>query len=142
MPRQFEFRPSRRLAALLIAAHGAALAVLPLLALPFWAALVLALLLVLSLLHLVRRDAWLTLPSSCIGLTQEDDGRILLLRRDGSRVPCRILRDSVVTPSLTVLNVRPEGAYLARGAVILSDRMEKEPFRRLRVWLKQGDQAP
>ncbi len=82
------------------------------------------------------------MPSSCIGLAQEDDGRILLLRRDGGRLPCRILRDSVVTPSLTVLNVLPEGAHLARGLVILPDRMDKEPFRRLRVWLKQGDQAP
>lgn len=100
-----------------------------------------ALLLLLSLFYFLRRDAWLALPSSCIGLAQEDDGNIVLLRRDASRVPCRILRDSVVTPFLTVLNVLPEGAWLARGVVILPDRMETESFRRLRVWLRQGDQA-
>lgn len=142
MPRQFEFQPSRLLAAGLAVAHGGAIAMLPLLALPLWWALVLASLLLLSLLHFLRRDALLNLPSSWVGLTQEDDGRILLLRRDGVRVPCRILRDSLITPFLTVLNVRIEGDYLARGMVILPDRMEREPFRRLRVWLKLGDQAP
>lgn len=123
-------------------AHGGAIAILPFLALSLGGALALALLLLLSLLHFLRRDALLNLPSSWIGLTQEEDGRILLLRRDGGRVPCGILRDSVITPLLTVLNVRPEGDYLARGVVIFPDRMDRESFRRLRVWLKHGDQAP
>ncbi len=142
MSRQFDFHPSRRLAGLLSAAHGAALAVLPALALPAWAALLMAAVLVFSLLYFLRGHAWLRSPSSCIGLTQDGDGGILLLTRDGSRIPCCILPDSVVTPALTVLNIRVEGARGTRGIVILSDSMDAGAFRRLRVWLRHGgDQA-
>jgi toxin CptA len=141
LPRQFEFHPSYRLAGLLIVAHAAAVAILPVLALPAWAVSMLMTLLLFSLLYFLRRDAWLRLPSSCIGLAQQDAGSILLIRRDGARVPCQILHDSLVTPSLTVLNVLPKGSRVARGLVILPDSMEAEPFRRLRVWLRRGDQA-
>ncbi len=108
---------------------------------PLWTAPAAALLLPASLAYFLRRDARLTLRSSCIGLAQDEDGGLLLVRRDGARVPCRILRGSMITPSLTVLNLLPQGARRARGVVILPDSMEAEPFRRLRVWLRRGGQA-
>ncbi len=140
MLRQFKFRASRTFGALLIGAHATGIAVLPLLALPFWVALILTLALLFSLWYFLRRDAWLALASSCVGLAEEDDGGIVLILRDGGRIPCRILRDSLVMPWLVVLNVLPQGAPVARGVVILPDSMDVEAFRRLRVWLRHGSQ--
>jgi toxin CptA len=48
------------------------------------------------------------------------------------------LRDSLVTPYLTVLNVLPQGARFSRSVVILPDSLDAESFRQLRVWLKWG----
>lgn len=123
---------------MLVAAHSAALAVLAL-ALPLWAKLAFAALLLFSLLYYLRRDAWLSLPASCIGLVLEGEG-VVLLRRDGVRLSCGILQDSLVTPYLTVLNVLPQGARFARSVVILPDSLEAESFRQLRVWLKWKNQ--
>jgi len=116
------------------------LALLPLAPPPLWSKLALAVLLLSSLLYYLRRDAWLQLPASCIGLVLEGDGAILL-RRDGVRLPCEILHDSLVMPYLTVLNVLPQGARFARSVVVLPDSLEAESFRQLRVWLKWGTQA-
>jgi len=133
----FEIHPSRYLTILLVAAHGAVLAAL-LPSLPLWAGQALAVLLLCSLLYYLLRDAWLLLPVSCIGLTREGEGAVLL-RRDGARLSCGILHDSLVTPSLAVLNVLPRDSRFARSLVILPDSMGAESFRQLRVWLKWGD---
>lgn len=125
---------------MLVTAHGAVLAMLPLALAPMWSKLALAVLLLSSLLYYLRRDAWLRLPASCIGLVLEED-RAMLLRRDGVRLPCEILNDSLVMPYLTILNVLPQGARFARSVVILPDSLEAESFRQLRVWLKWGTQA-
>ncbi len=138
MLRHFQLCPSLWLAGLLTGAHGAALAVLLVLGLPFWAKPALTVLVVLNLFYLLLRNAWLSLPASCVGLLPDAPGKVILLRRDGARQPCQILRDSTVTPHLTVLSVRPEGARLARSVVILPDSMDPESFRRLRIWLKWG----
>ena len=136
MRQTVEFSPSRYLAAILIAAHVIALsALLP--ALPPWAGVALAVLVLLSLLHYLLRDAWLRLPHSCTGLALEDEG-VVLIRRDGARLPCRILPGGLVAPGLTVLNLKPHGARTARSVVILPDSLDKESFRQLRVWLKWG----
>jgi len=140
LQQHFEFHPSRYLTIMLVAAHGAVLALLPLAPPPLWSKLALAVLLLSSLLYYLRRDAWLQLPASCIGLVLEGNGAILL-RRDGVRLPCEILHDSLVMPYLTVLNVLPQGARFARSVVVLPDSLEAESFRQLRVWLKWGTQA-
>jgi toxin CptA len=55
---------------------------------------------------------------------------------------CIISGDSFVTPYLTVLNLKPEGARFAHALVILPDSLEAESFRRLRVRLKWGTADP
>ncbi|MDE2311416.1 MAG: hypothetical protein KGL01_11420 [Betaproteobacteria bacterium] len=137
MRRQFTLQPSHYLAAVLIAAHGVTLAVLFPLALPLWAKAALASLLLLSLVHHLRRDAWLSAPAAGVALMLEDE-RAVLTTRGGEQLAVRILRDSLVTPFLTVLNVLPQGARFARSVVILPDTLDAESFRQLRVWLKWG----
>lgn len=140
MRQYIKLHSSRRLTALLAAAHGAALAAL-LFVLPLRAGLALAAALVVSLIYYLLRDAWRRLPGSCIGLVLEDEG-VVLHRRDGVQVSCVIGPGSLVTPALTVLHALPQGARLARSVVILPDSLDAESFRKLRVWLKWGNHSP
>jgi len=137
MQRQFKLQPSRYLAAILIAAHGIALAALFPLALPVWSKVALALLISFSLIYHLRRDAWLFAPSASVELVLDGD-RVVLTTRGGEQLAGQILRDSLVTPFLTILNVLPQGARFARSVVILPDSLDAESFRQLRVCLKWG----
>ena len=134
---QVEIHPSQQLALLLMAGHGAALfAVFS--ALPARANVMLAPVLLFSLGYFLLRDAWLRLPESCTALEISPEG-IILVRRDGVRLPCMLRSGSVVTPWLTVLNLLPQGMRLGRGIVLLPESMETESYRRLRVWLRWGE---
>ena len=137
MQRQFKLLPSHYLAAMLIAVHGITFAALFPLALPIWAKAALAPLMLFSLAYHLRRDAWLSAPSASVELVLEGD-RIVLTTRGGEQLAGQMLSDSLVTPFLTVLNVLPQGARLARSVVILPDSLDAESFRQLRVCLKWG----
>lgn len=138
MQRQFNLQPSIYFTIALVASHGAALAVLaPLAFLPLWARTQLALLVLVSLLYHVWHDAWLLALSSNKTLLLDGD-MILLVARNGDQVTARVLADSLVTPFITVLNVLPQGTYLARSVIILPDSLDAESFRQLRVWLRWG----
>ncbi|CAH1091075.1 protein YgfX [Candidatus Nitrotoga sp. 1052] len=135
MQRQFNLQPSIYFTIALVASHGAALAVLAPLSLSLWARTLLALLVLISLLYHVWQDAWLLALSSNKTLLLDGD-MVLLVARNGDQVTARVLADSLVTPFITVLNVLPQGAYLARSIIILPDSLDAESFRQLRVWLK------
>lgn len=137
MQQQFKLRPSLYLAALLAMAHGAALAALFPLALPAWTKAALSLVILFSLMYHMRRDALLTSGIAVMVLMLEQDKAVLTLR-DGGQLTGQVLGDSLVTPYLTVLNILPQGARLARSVVILPDSLDAESFRQLRVWLKWG----
>jgi toxin CptA len=140
MLRQFQFHPSRYFSAILIAAHGATLvALLPLDLLPLWAKAGLAFLVLFSLIYHLRRDAWLSASSAIVSLILDGE-MIILISRGGEQFAARILRDTLVTPFIAVLNVLPEGTRLSRSMVILPDSLDAESFRQLRVWLKWGAQ--
>lgn len=137
MQRQFSFQPSPTLAAILVVAYGATMLALLKLNLPFWAVAALLLLLFFSLQHPMRRDAWLSAPTSIVKLVLTGEDVVLTLR-NGDQLTGRLLQNSLMTPFLTVLNVLPPGAYLARSIIILPDSLDSESFRQLRVWLKWG----
>ena len=137
MQRQFNLQPSIYFTIALVASHGVALAVLAPLALPLWARILPALLVLISLLYHVWHDAWLLALSSNKTLLLDGD-MILLVARNGDQVTARVLADSLVTPFITVLNLLPQGSYLARSVIILPDSLDAESFRQLRVRLRWG----
>ena len=137
MQRQFKLQPSRYLAAILIVAHGAAFAALLPLALPAWSKVALALTMLFSLVYRLRRDAWLSAPSSGTALMLDGD-RVVLTTRGGQQLAGHVLRDSLIMPYITVLNVLPQGTRFARSVIILPDSLDAESFRQLRVWFKWG----
>ena len=135
MQRQFNLQPSIYFTIALVVSHGIALAVLVPITLPLWARILLAALVLVSMLYHLWHDAWLLTLSSNKTLLLDGD-RVLLVARNGDQVTARILADSLVTPFISVLNVLPQGAYLARSIIILPDSLDAESFRQLRVWLK------
>ena len=137
MHQQFNLQPSYYLAAMLIAAHGITIAILFPLFFPIWAKTALIFLVLFSMGYHLRREAWLSAPSATVALLIEDDLAVLT-KRNGDQLTGNILRDSLVTPFLTVLNVLPQGARISQSIVILPDSMNAESFRQLRVWLKWG----
>lgn len=131
----FDFHSSPSLAIILAAMHGLALIALLLAGLPFWLSLLLALLVLVSLfdgymLHVFRRGA-----NSCIGLIWLT-GTLVLQTPGGIRRSCSLLSGSLITPYLLVLRVLPDGSRKVMIVLILSDGIEHEAFRRLRVWTR------
>ena len=137
MQQQFSLRPSRYLALLLIIAHGGAFAFLFPPVLPAWAKAALSCVIAFSLAYHLWRDALLA-SKSAVRTLRLDSERMVMTTQGGDSIACTVLRDSLVTPLLTVLNVLPDGARLARSVVIFPDSLDAESFRQLRVWLKWG----
>jgi toxin CptA len=137
MQQQFKLQPSHYFAAMLIAAHGVTVAALFPLTFPIWAKTALAFFVLLSLGYHLWREAWLSAPSACVALILEGD-QIVLKTRGEEQLTGQILRDSLVTPYLTVLNVLPQDAHISRSVIILPDSLDAESFRQLRVLLKWG----
>lgn len=137
MRRRLVLSSSAYLAALLTVVHGLALLSLAAV-LPAWAAVASGGLILASLAYYLLRDAWLMLGASCVALAMDEEGVEMYLR-NGKRVAGVVLKDSVVTPALAVINVRPQDARGTRSLVILPDSLDAESFRELRVWLMWGD---
>lgn len=128
--------PSRRLAALLIAAHAGAGALLLLLPIPAWAVAGALLPVLASAVHTVSRHALLRGRRAITSLTFSDRERVSVGLRDGTRRAGRILGSSTVGATLTVLNIAVEARRLPVHVVLLGDSLDAEDFRRLRVWLR------
>lgn len=86
--------------------------------------------------HTLRRDCFRTLPHSLIALRLDADCRCEFQTRSGAFHEADLLGSSFVAPYLAVLNLKPAEGRLVKHLVILSDAVDAEDFRRLRVWLK------
>lgn len=88
-----------------------------------------------SLTYYLRRDASLSLPSSCVAFRLQES-HIVLTARNGQELSGQLLSGSVVTPFMTLLRISPLGARFARSVVIFPDAISAESFRELRVALR------
>ncbi len=91
--------------------------------------------------HHLALDAGLRLQHSCVAFRLEEGGGVMLVLRNGRHVPCKMARDSLVTPWLVILNVKLIEQRGARSLVLTPDVMDAQSFRRLRVALRWGDRA-
>jgi toxin CptA len=140
MQRLYNFKSSAYLATLMITAHGVSVGALWVLDLPLWAKATISLLVLFSLGFHLRKDVWLVSPTATIALLLQGD-QVVMTLHNGEQLPGKIMRDSLVTPMLTILNVLPQGSRFTRSLVILPDTLDKESFRKLRVWLKWSNSA-
>ena len=121
--------------ALAICHVAAAAAVVPLdVPLAFSAALAIAI--AASSVHSVYRHALLIATRSVLTIEVRDRHTAAVQGRDGALRDARILGTSYVTATLTVLNLRVEGEWLARHVVLVSDNVDEHEFRRMRVLLR------
>lgn len=134
-------RPSRRLAALLIAAHAAASGLLLMLPVPAGVLAGTLLLVLVSAGYSIARHALLRGRRAITTLVFSDREQVSVGYRDGTRHAGRILGSSTVGATLTVLNIALEARRLPRHVVLLGDSLDAVDFRRLRVWLRWGPRS-
>lgn len=127
---------SRRLAVLLLAAHGLAIGCALSVALPSWLHVTLLIGLSLSLLFNLAHQAWRVLPYSVVSIQIEREGGALILLHNGQSLEAQVLGSSFVAPYLTIIRFKPLHAWFARSVVLLPDMLPPKLFRTLRVWLK------
>jgi toxin CptA len=131
-------RPSWTLVAAIALAHLAALAT-AVAALPGAAAAVVAAGVALSAIgHL--REALHRAPQAVTGLELSADGRVAVADPSGDWLTARLRSVAVPVPWLAVVTLR-DALGQRRAAVVLPDALDREAFRRLRVWLRWGTAA-
>ncbi|HEU4853834.1 MAG TPA: hypothetical protein VFS89_00915 [Nitrosospira sp.] len=139
--------PSMQLAAMLSFAHFSAIGLLWPLILPASAKLAGSTILVASLVFYLRRYALLRSPDSITGFELSDEVICTVETRRGQRIVCALLGSSFVAPYLTVLELQPlklaeaagspkSGRKFSRSITILSDGIDSEEFRQLRILLR------
>jgi hypothetical protein len=65
-----------------------------------------------------------------------DQERAAVRMRASAWHEAAVLRTSCVTPALTVINLRVEGARTPRHVLLISDNIRADDFRRIRVLLR------
>ncbi|MCL4316389.1 MAG: hypothetical protein M1527_06075 [Gammaproteobacteria bacterium] len=133
-PLNLELNPSRTLAALLVLAHGGALALLVLLPLAWWARVLLIGALLCSLWLTLNRHALRRGESAITRLVWENDDTWLLMRADGKEQRVQLKPGSYVSPRLVILNF--DAGWWPLSVVLLPDAADTESLRKLRVRLQ------
>lgn len=134
-------KPSRFIAAVLVAAHAtAALTLLPL-DLAVWAKSLLALCIAGSLCHALWRHAWLRSAASVTAIEVHEGGGAEVEMRGGEHHEARVLGTTYVSAAMCVVNLRIAGRLFAKHAVVVPDNADAESFRQLRVWLRWGSRS-
>jgi toxin CptA len=131
-----EIERSWWLAGLLSVVHLAAFALIMTLVLPLWGIAFAALILSASAAHGIFLHALQRLPRSITGLEISDNCKLMVRNAGGVWQEAALLRSSFATPYLTIVNFRHPDERRTRSLVILSDRVQPDLFRRLRVLLR------
>jgi toxin CptA len=133
-PLSVSFNPSRTLATILIAAHGASGIVLVILPLPLWLKVAGVAIVLIATWHYLRHYALLNTPNAVHELRLLPDGKVDILRSDWQSA--RLTGEQFVHPLLTIVRCRVENRRWPIAIVILPDMLDAESFRMLRVRLK------
>lgn len=89
-----------------------------------------------SFMFYLRRDGLLAAPKSIIHIRFDHNGKCAYQTRDGTGFEATLLGSTLSTPWLSVLNLKPDGRWLARHVVIFPDSADAETLRKLRVLLR------
>ena len=138
---KIRLRPSWSLAAFLALAHGAAVAVLLLVPIPWWLQWASAACVVLGLFVVVHRQALLLGAESIVAIEIGSDNTFSGQSRRGKWTEYAVLGNSYVAPYLTVINLQHTRSHAKKRMTILPDSLNAGDFRKLRVWLKWKEDA-
>ena len=127
-------KPSHVLMAILIGAHVGAGLVLAILPLPVWLKFFGIAAIFVAGFFYVRRYALLSAPAAVRELRMLSDNRLEILC--GAWQSAELVGELFVHPSLTIIRCRTKTDRRLMSIVILSDMLDAESFRALRVRLK------
>ncbi|MDD5177345.1 MAG: hypothetical protein PHQ05_13080 [Sterolibacterium sp.] len=131
LPSTLTLHPSKRLALLLLVAHGGALGLIAAVPLPFWIKLVLLLGVLLSAWHALKCSQG---RQRIVRLTLREDGVLDYARLGGEVGEAHVHPQTTVTPQLTVVLLRSKRRI--EPLVLLPDSLDAEEFRKLCLWLR------
>ena len=128
--------PSRILSAALGGAH--ILAAGALWAAPVAVAWALAgsLVVAVHLVWVLRHHAWRSARHALVEVEVRDDCTAAVRSQTGEWRTYRVAASTFVSAPLTVLNLRPEHGRGLLAVLITADNVDRDGFRRLRVWLR------
>jgi hypothetical protein len=128
--------PSFMLGLWLCVVHLVAVVALWLAALPLWLKAASTLVIAGSLAWPLLGRAALRGSDAIVALEVSEGERLSYRTRRGEWRACELLASSYVSPRLTILNLKPEGARFARHVVLVPDNVAPRDFRQLRIWLR------
>jgi len=135
-PLHLPLQRSNRLATALCAAHAVAAVALLASPLPVLLSGAACAALLVSAAWSVRRHAFRTSPSALVELELYEDCTLSACTADGKWLQYTVVGSSFLSRVLTVLNLRAEGTWRLRSVLISADCVDRDAFRRLRVWLR------
>lgn len=127
--------PSPRFAMLLSLFHSIVAIAVYATAMPLAARLAISLLIFLSLLYYLARDALLLLPDSWCDIVLNQDSASVV-SRNGSEFSGQVANRTIVSPHFVVLRIKSDNHLLPVSRVIFPDALGAEVFRDLCVRLK------
>jgi hypothetical protein len=128
-------KPSLRFASMLLLFHAMAASVIFATAMPLTARLAMSMLVLLSLLYHLARDALLLSADSWREFSF-DQGLVSIVTRDGSGYSGQLTNKTTVSTYFAVLSIRREGRSLPVFRVVFPDALDTGEFRELCVRLK------
>ena len=97
-----------------------------------------ALAVIISLCRCLWCHAWLRGPTSIVSFELPDADSIVVRLHDRGCSSGSVLGTTLVTPLLTVINVRLQASRFARHVLLVPDNLNTDDFRAVRVLLKWG----
>lgn len=132
----FYFYPSRLCMGLLLLIHVAALLCIFALPLKWWAYLLIATILAISLIYYIELYVRFGLKRSIRTLEYEESGDWVLCTKQ-QQYRAKLLADSVVTNYMLILNFRLTHKKSRRTVLVFKDALTHESFRQLRLFCLQ-----
>lgn len=133
-------KPSPRFVVALLSLHLVAVIVVCVTDIPLIAGMSAILIVLLSLLFHLGRDALLLMAGSWCEVSLGQAG-VTVVTRDGSSFIGKLANNTFVSPYFIVLCISPEGRHLPLSRVIFADAMDADDYRELRVRLRFNDLA-
>lgn len=115
--------------------HLGALLISFFLEVPLWVKVLVTLLILLSMLHSLRKHAFRAMPDVVSNLVWEEGDDWVITLKNGTEHTAQMTTDGFISPWMTVLNFIDE-AKRKRSVVLLPDSVTQDSFRQLRVRLR------
>jgi toxin CptA len=91
--------------------------------------------------YFIAQDALLRLPWSLVAIDLNHNGQLYVMDVRGRKYAASVLPGSFVAAYLSVINFRLDGddagtALRRRNCLLIPQRVDRDAFRKLRVWLR------